>query len=170
MKHFALLSLVLLITLSSCSTVRVAADFDQQVNFENYKSYAFFKPGIDKADISDIDKRRILRGIDGVLNSKGLSKSDNPDLLVSIFTKTRQNINVYQNNWGWNPWLWGPNYNNVSRVTEGTLYIDLIDAKKRELIWQGSGTSPLPRNIERKEQRIQEIVQAVLEKFPPQQR
>jgi hypothetical protein len=29
--------------------------------------------------------------------------------------------------YGWNPYMWGRNY--VSSSTEGTLYIDLIDAK-----------------------------------------
>jgi hypothetical protein len=27
----------------------------------------------------------------------------------------------------------------VSSTTEGTLYIDLIDAKKKELVWEGQG-------------------------------
>jgi hypothetical protein len=33
---------------------------------------------------------------------------------------------------GWNPYLWEVAY--VSSTTEGTLYIDLIDAKKKELV------------------------------------
>lgn len=36
----------------SCSSVRVAADYDRQTNFNELKTYAFFKPGIDKAEIS----------------------------------------------------------------------------------------------------------------------
>jgi len=178
MKFFSLLSLILIITLSSCTTVRVASDYDKKANFNTYKSYAFYKPGIDKAEISDLDKKRILRAIEADMNAKGFQKSDNPDVLVSIFTKTRENVNVYQNNWGWgpgwgygwgwNPWFWGPNYNSVSRVTEGTLYIDLIDASKKELIWQGMGTSALTRNVDKKQEKMNEIVAAILEKYPPE--
>ena len=165
MKFFSLLSLILIITLSSCTTVRVASDYDKKANFNTYKSYAFYKPGIDKAEISDLDKKRILRAIEADMNAKGFQKSDNPDVLVSIFTKTRENVNVYQNNWGWgwgpgwgygwgwNPWFWGPNYNSVSRVTEGTLYIDLIDASKKELIWQGMGTSALTNKVDKKQEK-----------------
>ena len=174
MKIFSLFSLILIISLSSCTTVRVASDYDQKVNFNQYKSFAFFKPGIDKAEISDLDKKRILRAIEADMTAKGFVKSDNPDMLVSIFTKTRENINVYQNNWnwgwygwGWNPWWWGPNYNTVSRVKEGTLYIDLIDASKKELVWQGMGTAPLSSNVEKKQERINEIVTAILSKYPP---
>ena len=62
--------LVLAILLSSCSSVRVAADYDREANFDQYKTFAFFKPGIDKAEISDIDKRRILRAIEAELLAK----------------------------------------------------------------------------------------------------
>ncbi|MCK8521445.1 DUF4136 domain-containing protein [Aquimarina sp. D1M17] len=180
MKFFSLLSLILIITLSSCTTVRVASDYDKKANFNSYKSFAFYKPGIDKADISDLDKKRILRAIEADMTAKGFTKSSNPDVLVSIFTKTKENIQVFQNNfgwgwgpgwgygWGWNPWFWGPNYNSVSRVTEGTLYIDLIDASKKELIWQGMGTSALTKNVDRKQEKMNEIVSAILEKYPPQ--
>ena len=94
---------------SSCSSVRVASDYDREANFSSYNTYAFFKPGIDKAEISDLDKKRILRAIENEMQAKGLTKSDNPDLLVSIFTKTNENINIYQNNYGWGyGWGWHP--------------------------------------------------------------
>ncbi|WP_298544512.1 DUF4136 domain-containing protein [uncultured Aquimarina sp.] len=176
MKFYSLLSLILIITLSSCSSVRVASDYDKQTNFTTYKSYAFYKPGIDKAEISDLDKKRILRAIETDMAAKGFTKSQNPDVLVSIFTKTKENVNVYQNNfgfgwgwgWGWNPWLWGPQQNTVSRTTEGTLYIDLIDASKNELIWQGMGTAALTKNVDKKQEKMNQIVGAILEKYPPE--
>ncbi|MEW7278661.1 DUF4136 domain-containing protein [Aquimarina sp. 2201CG1-2-11] len=178
MKLFSLLSLILIITFSSCSTVRVASDYDKQADFNTYKSFAFYKPGIDKAEISDLDKKRILRAIEADLIAKGFTKSSEPDVLISIFTKTKENVNVYQNNfglgwgwgygWGWNPWFWGPGYNNVTTTTQGTLYIDLIDASKKELIWQGMGTSALTENVERKQEKMNEIVGAILAKYPPQ--
>jgi hypothetical protein len=62
-------------------------------------------------------------------SAKGMIKSDNPDLLVNIFTKERERIDVqcWLGLWmgyGWNPYLWGGSY--VSSTTEGTLYIDLM--------------------------------------------
>ncbi len=179
MKNFSLLSLILIITLGSCSSVRVASDYDKQANFNAYRSFAFYKPGIDKAEISDLDKKRILRAIEADMISKGFTKSENPDMLVSIFTETRENVNVNQNNWGWgagwgwgwgwNPWFWGGgNFNSVSRVTEGTLYIDLVDASKKELIWQGMGTAALTDKVEKKQEKMNKIVGAILEKYPPE--
>lgn len=166
--------ILLAVVITSCSTVRVASDYDQRANFTQYQSYAFFKPGIDKAEISDLDKRRILRAIEQEMAAKGFTKSDSdPDLLVSIFTKTRENVNIYQNNmygyygWGWNPWYWGMGPNTLSTTSEGTLYIDLIDAEGKELVWQGMGTAALAKEVNKKQDRINEIVRKILEKYPP---
>ena len=174
------LSLVVIaLMLTSCVSVRVATDYDREVDFNKYQSFAFFKPGIDEAEISDLDKRRILRAIEAELLAKGMTKSEDPDLLVSIFTRSRERINVYNNawgwgwgwgpywGWGWNPW-WGGGMVSTSSTPEGTLYIDLIDAAKKELVWQGSGRGYLEqRNIDRKEERIQEFVNRILERYPP---
>lgn len=175
MRSLKITSVLLLLSLFmvSCSTVRVASDYDKETDFNSFKSYAFFKPGIDKAEISDLDKKRILRAIETEMQAKGFTKSENPDVLVSIFTKTNQNINIYQNNygmgygWGWHPWYWGSGFNTVSRTSEGTLYIDLIDAESKELVWQGMGTAALAKEVNKKQERINEIVQKIMEKYPP---
>lgn len=171
-----LFSVFALFLFASCSSVRVASDYDTNANFNQFTSYAFFKPGIDKAEISDLDKKRILRAIDAEMSAKGLQKSENPTMLISIFTKAKERVDVYQNYYGWgSPWgwgwgsPWGMGYggSNVSTTTEGTLYIDIIDAKTNELIWQGMGTAPIARDMEKKEARIKEIVTKILEKYPP---
>jgi hypothetical protein len=64
----------------------------------------------------------------------------------------------------WNPFMW------VDKIlfatsTEGTLFIDLIDAKKKELVWQGRY---LNQNRGDKEKRINEFVAAILKQYPPQ--
>ena len=180
-KRFKITTLLLLfVMLSSCSSVRVATDYDKEADFNNYKTFAFFKPGIDKAKLNDIDKRRILRAIEAELMAKGYTKSENPDVLVSIFTKSNQRVNVYNNTWGYGSWGWGGygrwGYgsgfgNQVSTQTEGVLFIDLIDAKKKEMIWQGSGTGYLvTKNVEKKEARIKEFVSQMLTQFPPEKK
>jgi len=175
MKIFKITAVLLLLVvgITSCSTVKVASDYDQKVDFNQYKSFAFFKPGIDKADISDLDKKRILRAIEEKMTAKGFTKSEEPDLLVSIFTKTKENINIYENRsgygygWGWYPWYWGAGHNTVSTTSEGTLYIDLIDSEGKELVWQGMGTAALAKEVNKKQDRINEIVEKILEKYPP---
>ena len=177
MKATKILPFVLLLVLASCSSVKVYSDYDKQVDFTPYKTYAFHKNGIDKAEISDLDKKRILHAIDETMSAKGFTKSDNPDLLISFFTKEREEVNVNQFNagwgygwgWGWNPFLWGGN-TMVTRHTEGSLYIDIIDAKKKELIWQGEGEGVLTKDRDKKEDLIKEFVSKILEQYPPQKK
>jgi hypothetical protein len=174
MKTIKLLPLLLLFVLSSCSSVSVYSDFDKKVDFSPYKTYAFHKAGIDKVQISQLDKNRIINAIDAELTKKGMTKSDNPDLLINFFTKERERVDVnqYSYGWGygwgygWNPYLWG-GQPYVSTSTEGTLYIDLIDAKKKELIWQGEGVGYLTQNRSEKEARINEFVSKILMQYPP---
>lgn len=174
MKTLKFLPLLLLF-LTSCSSVRVASDYDKNVDFTQYKTFAFFKTGIDKVEISDLDKKRILRAIEREMTAKGITLSENPDLMVNIFTKAREEVNVNQFNhgwgygwgWGWNPYMWGGR-TTVSRHTEGTLFIDLIDAKKKELVWQGEGNGILTQNSGDKDERINEFVTKIMEQFPPQ--
>jgi len=178
MKKFVLF-LFSVFLLSSCNSVKVVADYDSKADFKSYKTFAFYKPGIDKAAISDLDKKRVLRAIESELLAKGFMKSENPDMLVSFFTKSRERVNVNQNNntgfgwgFGWNPWMMnGMNNNiNVSQFTEGTLFVDFIDAKKKELVWQGIGTGALKiDNRENKDARIKEFVKEIISKFPPEE-
>lgn len=181
----AVLPVLMLLFLSSCTSVQVLSDYDKDANFNGYKSYAFYKTGIDKAQISDLDKKRILRAIETEMGSRGFVKSENPDILVSMFTKEREQVDIYNNywggggfGWGWNPYFWGGGFgpglgwgggNNVSTRTEGSLYIDLIDAKNKELVWQGRGIGTLnnTKNIEKKEIRIKEFVSEILKAYPP---
>ena len=58
MKSIQKLTAVLaLFTFASCASVRVASDFDKSVDFTKYKTYAYYKNGIDKVEISDLDKK-----------------------------------------------------------------------------------------------------------------
>ncbi len=176
MKTIKLLFVPLFFTIVSCgSMISVNSDYDKKVDFSAYKTYAYYKTGIDKVEISDLDKRRILNAIDQQMLSKGFTKSDTPDLLINLFTKSREQVNVNQFNagwgygwgWGWNPFMMGSGQTTITTSTEGTLYIDLIDAKKKEMIWQGEGTGVLTKNTHKKEERINEFVSQILAQYPP---
>ena len=172
-KIISTISVLLLFVLVSCSSIRVYSDYDKKVDFSQYKTYAYYKNGIDKAEISDLDKKRILRSIDEVMTLKGFIKSDTPDMLISINAKSEQNVNVNNFNggwgmgfgWGWDP-FWGGN-TMVSTSTDGILTIDLIDAKQKELIWQGEGVGYITRNVDRKDENVKEFVTQILAQYPP---
>lgn len=184
MKKIQLLSLFVLTALMvSCASVNVRTDYDDTANFASYKTYGFLKDGIDKAEISDLDKKRIMKALDAELTARGFTASDKPDIYVNFFTKASKEVNVNNygggwggwgyGGWGWGgygwggPWGWGGNYSSVSTSTEGTLYLDIIDAKKKELVWQGVGTGVLTQDRDRKQERINQFVKKIVAEYPP---
>ena len=101
--------------------------------------------------------------------SKGFTKSDTPDLWVNFFTKTSEQVNVNQFGFGmgFGPFYYGGN-TGVYSTTEGTLFIDFIDAKKKEMIWQGQGVGDLTTNPETKDEMVKDFVSQILAQYPPQ--
>ena len=106
MKNIPSLKILLftsLILAQSCG-VYVQYDYDSDVNFDNYSSYSFYESDIEKVEISDLDKKRILKSLDNGLKLKGLVRSNSPDLLVSFDTRSKER--VYINNYI--PYMWYP--------------------------------------------------------------
>ena len=178
MRTCILFALALFTT--SCISIRVTSDYDTEVNFDSYKTYAFFKPGIDKVEISDLDKRRVLRALENTLASKGFVPSETPEVLVSFHTKAEKNVRVSNSFLGWGDpfygpfpgWGWGWGINqpyHVNTSTSGILYIDVLDASTKKLIWQGKGTGTLSKGSpQEREERINSFVAEILSAYPPE--
>ena len=62
MRHYLFIAIISIL-LFSCSSLKVAYDYDSSINFNNYSSYAFSKQEIEKLDISDIDKKRDRKSV-----------------------------------------------------------------------------------------------------------
>ena len=177
MKAIKIIPVFMFLFLCSCSSVMLNSDYDINADFTKYKTFGFQKSGIDKVEISDLDKKRILRAIDSEMTKKGFAKSETPDLLINIFTKEREQVDINQYNsnwgygwrWGWDPFMWG-GQTTVTKTTEGTLFIDIIDAAKKELIWQGEGDGYLTKKMEEKDARINEFVTKILAQYPPEKK
>ena len=101
------------------------------------------------------------------------------DVGFYFFTKEKQQINVQNNNFGSFGYGWGYGWGfgrgpffgaqyNISNSTQGTLYIDLIDAKQKELIWQGIGRGNLTTSVKYKDERINSFVNSILCSYPPE--
>ena len=83
---YALTSLIVLMVVVSCSSVNVYSDYDKATDFTGFKTYAFYKKGIDKVEISDLDKKRILRAIERELKAKGMETKAKPENIFCTLT------------------------------------------------------------------------------------
>ena len=146
MKNYLFIALTSII-IFSCSSLKVAYDYDSSINFNNYSSYAFSKQEIEKLNISDIDKKRILSSIESNMKQKGYEFSTSPDLVINVSTKSREDIYISQsyNRYGWYAYPFAQTYRPSSRVV-GLLYIDIVDGKTGNLVWQGNGSGSLYSN------------------------
>ena len=153
--------------IQSCG-IYVYHDYDSDVNFNNYNSYSFYQPDIDELEISDLDKKRILKSLDLGLKSKGLERSNSPDLLVTFEAKSKERI--YVNNYlpySWYPFSYHYPYSSSYSSIQGTLYVNLIDSKNQQLVWQGKGVGVLNEYSKDRDKMINDFVVKILEKYPP---
>ena len=47
-----LFTILFSLSILSCGSIKVASDYDSDADFSNYKTFAFYKSGIDKVEIS----------------------------------------------------------------------------------------------------------------------
>ena len=100
--------------------------------------------------------------------------NENPDILINIATKSSENI--YIDNNFYNPYYtgWYPNYGRGYRqvaysTSQGALYIDFIDTKTKQLIWQGKGTGFLTSSKRtNRDELVDSYVTKILDVYPPE--
>jgi hypothetical protein len=167
--------------ISGCgSSISVNHDWDVNAPFEDFKTYDWIPlpetpPGnagqaVQRNDLLD---KRIRAAVDDALAGKGLVPSKNtPDLLVVYHVGVQDKVQV--TDWGYRYsdyyWGWGGREIDVYNYKEGTLIIDLIDAKTKNMVWRGAGTKPLDDGNptpEKQEKNIRNAVGAIMEKYPP---
>ena len=165
-------ALILTITMISCSPLQVSSDYDEMANFSQYKTFSFHDKGIEKLQLNDLDKRRVINAITAELVAKGMQPAQSqPDVVLNVLASNKEKIDVnYYNDpyWGWYHYPWGGNQASVNQYTEGTLIVDMIDNKKNTLVWQGKGTGFRVDDIQNKAETIKEAIMVIMSHYPPE--
>ncbi len=170
MKNLIIFSFVCALGfLLSCSSIQVNQDYDDAFDFSKLKTFDFF-PSNPGSKMSQLNERRVKKALDAQLTAKGYSKfSTNPDFLIALHSGAQQktDINNYGYGLGWHGW--GMGGVDVYQYEEGTLIVDFIDSKSKNLVWRGTARSILPNNPspEQATDLINKVVAKILEKFPP---
>ena len=174
--------LVLVAVLASCSSLKTSYDYDSQTDFATYKTYAFTENSLN-LPIQQLNRDRLIAAIDKELTAKGLTKSEDPDVLIDIHIKAEQKRDATATTTGpgmyggygyGSPWRYGygagfsTTHIDVNEYVEGTMFINMVDKDADKLVWQGRGTKTLDENAfpEKKENNINNGVKAIFEKYP----
>lgn len=169
-----LILLISVILFTACNSLKTTSDFDNTVNFANYQSFGFSKESQD-FPANDFVKNRIFNAISNNLKSKGIIESERPDILIDLGLKTKEKKNYATTNYdlsGFYGRRWrigtGISKSNTQEInyTEGTLVINLIDTKKNQLLWMGTGTGVVNEKATKNES-ITAAINKILSTFPP---
>jgi len=172
MKHFFILLLTL--GLISCGSTRVDYDYDEQVNFNSYKTYNYL-PDM-QSGLSQLDLNRLIDAVDIIMQEKGFQKAEKPDLLIDIIAS--QYREEPQNSVGIG--VGGGTYGTGVSVGAGiplggskehqTITFDLVEGARDVLVWQAISDSNIALNTNPQDRvsYYTKLAQKVFEGFPPE--
>ena len=179
MRLHSTLALTLAIALlpAYAAAQKTTYDFDKTAPFASFRTYSM-KPGTPTGQ--ELIDKSLVAAIETQLAAKGLVKNDEaPDVFViyhMAFDK-QQDISSYSSGpmyggygYGWGGG-WGTTTTDV-RVREilvGTLAIDMIDAKKKEVAWRGLGTKEINTTAkpDKRDENINKAVEKIFKNYPP---
>jgi hypothetical protein len=173
-----LLYILLSVSLAACAAEQVQyANPRANVNFRAYKTYNF----MDVTARNDAAFEGPGTGIETLkqavareMNRRGYQQSDTPDLLVNIGVVTQDKVQTRQTTLlqdapryiGQRNYHWQSEEVPVRSYEEGTATVEVVDAARKELIWDGSVKSVLTRDETKLTKRIDESITALFAKYP----
>jgi hypothetical protein len=127
-------------------------------------------------------EQRIASFIEEALACRGLKRvTKGGDLLVSYHvTVTEQPqyvtfsdwsgapIGYWGWGWGWSPWVSSYSVTTLQPFFEGTLVIDVVDANRNKLVFQGTSTQAVSSRPKKNTEKLAKAVNRIMAKFPPQ--
>jgi len=173
-----LYGIVLAAVAAGCSAPKIGYDYDRGTNFGQYRTYAWgsgaqVATGDRRVDSALVDAR-IRTAIDSQLRAKGYIASSNgsPDFFVTYHAGLKDMMKgaSTQNYIGDRAHGTFTTISDVQSYNEGTLLIDIVDAKSHQLVWQASAKADVDQSLDPKERdaRVNGVVHAMLAHFPPQ--
>ncbi|MFN6087871.1 MAG: DUF4136 domain-containing protein [Cyclobacteriaceae bacterium] len=168
----------LLFEVNCSNQISVRSDYDRDVNLVIYKTYAWLpEKEIESKNnpllYNELTDKRIRKAVELQFQAKGIPfDEENPDFRVHyhIIVENRSSVSPAPYGYYYSPY-WTRSQMYVYQYQEGTLIIDLMDAKNNKLIWRGWATEVLNnRNLQLTEKEITEAVYEILKEFPPKRR
>ncbi len=158
---------------AGCSTLEIHADYDRETDFSRYRTFEI-RDGARPRD--PFTQRRVERALETALTARGLTPAEGRDADLRVFThfvthkETRIDTYGYGMG-GWYDWRWrgGVRTTRVTKIPIGTIVVDVVDARRKELVWRGTATDEISRDETPRERdaKVKETVEKLLADFPP---
>lgn len=173
--------LAMTMIIASCEPqLKVSSDYDKSVDFSQYKTFSLYHDSKASESISQLNHDRVVNAIRNEMVKRGFTETNSsPDLLVNsvaIF-KDKQAVTANTNYYGYGGY-YRPYYGgmgmassttsyNVENYKDGSLIIDVVDAKSNKLVWQGTGNKEIDKPAKDPDTAIPKAISSIMNSFPP---
>ncbi len=160
------------VLMSCVPAVQVRTSQDPSANLGGYRTFAMLLPNrpvpSENTAFDPFVLQRLRQLAYLTLKGKGFTpvKKDEAELLVAVTASKDARVHVYSTgvyNYGY-PYDPGFRSMSVQEIREGIIAIDLIDQRKKSVVWRGTGVRAMDRALTDSQWR--ETVQSVLSQYP----
>lgn len=177
--------------LAGCATPgpTIRAEYDRAADFRQYQTFGFFSPlATDKEGYQTVVSTYLKAATRRELEARGYRYDETaPQLLVNFGAKLSDKLRVSEvpaptlgvgvglgrGYYGYRAGLYGawplypPTETRVDQYQEGTLNIDLVDAARKQLVWEGIAVGRVTqKTLDNLQPAIDSVVASVFAKFP----
>ena len=167
--------------LSACaSKPKIHAVYEEGIDFTQYKTFSFLdalEPS--GQQYTSLVSKYLRNAITAELEARGMTENDDGEVLIGFHISTKEKITShttptvnasyygYRGRYGYS---YGAGYGSETRIsqyTEGTLNVDFVDRKQKQLVWEGVAIGRLKeKQTEDLEGDTNETIRMIFEKFP----
>lgn len=168
--------------LAACATgPQVRTDYDPTADFSQYRTWSFYSPiAMEEYGYSTWISDRIKDNVRKQMDARGYRYVEaSPDLQVNFQGIVQDRTAVFSMPRGDVQWLYDYRRNayvgvpvwyddtQVSRYREGTLTVDLVDARRNRMVWTGAAISRVVRKTpEQQMAGVDQAINAIFMQYP----
>ncbi len=179
-RRYTIVGVLAMLLVAGCASgPSIYANKDPGADFATYRTFNFMNPlGTDRPGYSSVLSEYLRTAASRELEARGYQKSDNPDLLVNFNVQTKDKVQTtttpsgpaYGGYYGYRSGYygtWGGYDTQVTQYTEGTLTVDVVDAGRKQLAWDGTAVGRIREEARKNlQQAVDRVMTQIFEKFP----
>lgn len=181
LPYAVLLYALVAIALSACATgPTIRSNADPGTDFSQYDSFAFV-PELESEDLGyqSFLVQYLKEAITREMTARGYTYSEeNPGLLVNFYVNTQEKIQSRSTPTAGGGYYgyrrgyyggWGGYETTVTQYTQGTLSIDVIDAARKQLVWEGVAVGRIRQStLDDVQGAVNRVVPLIYQEYPYQ--
>lgn len=166
------IGIILMLALTSCSSgIIVKTDYDRDINLKPYTTYSWVNSLVGETQnplyYNELNDKRIKKAVNEQMALKGYTLvSDQGEITLHyhlvIESKSELRSDPYSY---YGPYWMRPRINSY-QYDEGTLIIDVLEAKSNALGWRGWATSIIDADRNLKEELLTEAAVEIFKAYP----